>query len=406
MYIKNLKLKNIGPFYEANMDFTLERDTKGLIPVTIITGENGTGKSIIIDSLRAIFMGYWGIERKIISNEQNFEIEVSLDENNIEKKMWSSQLNADGRLHVNGESIERAFSTLQSAPKLNYLVEYWSPDLSTDSFDISNISIVDTSHPHANVFSKTFKNSDINQFICFVDYLRGSLDPNEQEIGKVLYSLVSSMISDCLADGIFSHVSRLNLKPVVKVRGRELTIEKLSMGNLLLLTHFVKTLYRMYGICMNQNIPIQNVNQIAGFLLIDEIENHLHPKWQKKVIGLIRKYFPNLQLIVTTHSPFVVTSVSNPTIYVCESRIDHSEVHNVSVDYAYPVDEVLNSPVFDVGPFSETITDLLRKRHKAVEEGNKNEQKRIEDELLSLNEEYFSYYNLANQLNIKVNEAY
>ena len=46
-----------------------------------------------------------------------------------------------------------------------------------------------------------------------------------------------------------------------------------------------------------------------AILLIDEIENHLHPTWQRRVIPALLKYFPGLQILATTHSPFVVAGL-------------------------------------------------------------------------------------------------
>lgn len=46
-----------------------------------------------------------------------------------------------------------------------------------------------------------------------------------------------------------------------------------------------------------------------GIVLIDEIELHLHPSWQQKIILILRESFPNIQFIVTTHSPHVLTTV-------------------------------------------------------------------------------------------------
>ena len=50
-------------------------------------------------------------------------------------------------------------------------------------------------------------------------------------------------------------------------------------------------------------------NEKPAILLIDEIENHLHPTWQRRVIPELRKYFPGLQIFATTHSPFVVAGL-------------------------------------------------------------------------------------------------
>lgn len=47
----------------------------------------------------------------------------------------------------------------------------------------------------------------------------------------------------------------------------------------------------------------------SGIVLIDEIELHLHPSWQQKIILVLRDFFPNIQFIVTTHSPHVITTV-------------------------------------------------------------------------------------------------
>ena len=51
MNIKDLTLKNVGPFKEMHLDFPCTPNANGKLPVTLITEENGTGKSIIIDSL-------------------------------------------------------------------------------------------------------------------------------------------------------------------------------------------------------------------------------------------------------------------------------------------------------------------------------------------------------------------
>ena len=52
-----------------------------------------------------------------------------------------------------------------------------------------------------------------------------------------------------------------------------------------------------------------------GILFIDEIENHLHPTWQRRVIPSLRKHFPGLQIFATTHSPFVVAGLKRGQIH-------------------------------------------------------------------------------------------
>ena len=60
---------------------------------------------------------------------------------------------------------------------------------------------------------------------------------------------------------------------------------------------------------------------IPGIVLIDEIETHLHLELQKHILGFLISVFPNIQFIVSTHSPFVVNSLDNAVIYDLENRI-------------------------------------------------------------------------------------
>ena len=78
MNIKDLTLKNVGPFKEMHFDFPCTPNASGKLPVTLITGENGTGKSVILDSLRMLFKGLWGIDRNIIADQHDFRMAMTL----------------------------------------------------------------------------------------------------------------------------------------------------------------------------------------------------------------------------------------------------------------------------------------------------------------------------------------
>jgi predicted ATP-binding protein involved in virulence len=68
------------------------------------------------------------------------------------------------------------------------------------------------------------------------------------------------------------------------------------------------------------NPYLKNPLESPGILLIDEIELHLHPKWQQTVIPSLRKTFPNTQIIVTTHSPQVLTTVDCRNIRILKDN--------------------------------------------------------------------------------------
>ncbi|MEH2392932.1 MAG: AAA family ATPase [Nostoc sp.] len=109
-------------------------------------------------------------------------------------------------------------------------------------------------------------------------------------------------------------VERLPLRMTVIKRGQELIINQLSDGEKCLLA-MVGDLARRLAIA-NPSLP--DPLQGNGVVLIDEIELHLHPKWQREIIPALTRTFPNCQFIVTTHSPQVISQVKPEGIYILE----------------------------------------------------------------------------------------
>ena len=72
------------------------------------------------------------------------------------------------------------------------------------------------------------------------------------------------------------------------------------------------------------------VLQRSFLLLLDEVDIHLHPAWQRKVLPLVQRMFPNAQVIASTHSPFVVTSVDDAHIITLDFRGQSSIVTSVT----------------------------------------------------------------------------
>ncbi|WP_073112227.1 AAA family ATPase [Hymenobacter daecheongensis] len=71
---------------------------------------------------------------------------------------------------------------------------------------------------------------------------------------------------------------------------------------------------------------------LEGIVVIDEIETHLHVDLQKKILPFLTDFFPKLQFIVTTHSPFVLSSLSNATICDLETRTVTTDLSGYSYD--------------------------------------------------------------------------
>lgn len=398
MKIKKLHIKNIGPFKEATVDFPMSENLDtGEQPITIITGVNGAGKSIVIDSIRAILSAQ-KLERNIVADENEFcvEIDTKYDENGM-KHLSVSQLNNGHFAYSDFHNLNKYFQYGYDLPGKVYswVADYWSSKLPSDSFQIKNMESI--RHKEVLKDSMLGKKSNValTNFICQVDYLRSSEMPEEKILGECLYDSVKSIIDECLDNGHFLYVRRTDSTPIVQQNGNQLSLEKLSSGNIFLIEHLLMLLCKIYSVCVLNKLEPSEIKNIPGLLLIDEIENHLHPKWQKKILGIIRRTFPNLQIILTTHSPFVVSSVEGARIYTCVSKGDYSVIEDETDKYSHlPVEEILASDVFAVSSFNDSITELITKRKEFINSGKMDEVKFIEKKLVEINPEYFMYLNL------------
>jgi predicted ATP-binding protein involved in virulence len=88
-------------------------------------------------------------------------------------------------------------------------------------------------------------------------------------------------------------------------RSEKLALEQLSGGYRIVLALVADLALRMFQ--ANPHLP----DPLSGeaIILIDEVELHLHPEWQQRVLGDLRRTFPNAQFIVSTHSPQVLTTI-------------------------------------------------------------------------------------------------
>ncbi len=90
-----------------------------------------------------------------------------------------------------------------------------------------------------------------------------------------------------------------------------------------------------------------------GVVLIDEVETHLHVELQKSVLPILLSLFPNIQFIVTTHSPFVLSSIKNAVVYDIEKK---ERVEDLS-KYSY---ENIIQNYFEVDSYSIEIMNVMR----------------------------------------------
>ncbi|MEY4905095.1 MAG: hypothetical protein RLZZ292_2910 [Bacteroidota bacterium] len=409
MRIKNLSLKNIGPFLDAELDFMDATDSDKHAPVTIITGENGTGKTIVLDAIRGLLLGRNNngqVKRNIVRNANDFYIKANIDDKERAKttsvylETTNQVISNTTYFNLNTDKILSKFAPYTPNIGGNYwITNYWTSKTSDEKFELNGLSKLEPEKYLEGALNGVQPNVEVLKLICAFDYLRSSDSPKERKEGEFLFDLLKKIIKLSLIDGEFKYVERSTLTPIVTQTGAEVSLDKLSSGNLYLIQRLISLLGQMHAVYTLNNLPLEQLCQTAGLLLIDEAENHLHPKWQKTFLNSILAMFPNLQLIVTTHSPFIVSSVPNARVYVCKSKTDYSIISDETDEYANkPIEEILLSPVFNTDTFNTEISELIAARKKAMQVKNYTEVERIEKRLKAHNPEYFSYLDVENLL--------
>ncbi|GJQ05417.1 AAA family ATPase [Capnocytophaga canimorsus] len=402
MKLHKLYLKNIGPFLEGEIEFD---------QVTILTGENGTGKTVVLDAIRKMllsgnFKNYDIDKIRHIRRSDNFYIEMSLTCNKIKHILKAKDIKIDETSEI--FNVEEPFfydSTISSEiPNLFqfkerakgnlWIANYWTSQNDHSDFHISSLDFIKPENYLINSLDGIQKNAETTKIVTFFDYYKSSDKPEEKKEGEYIFEVLKKIFKISLYEGEFVYVDRSRLIPVIIQNGYEVSLDKLSSGNLYLVQRLIGLLGQMYSVYKLNNLPLEEMCNTSGLLLIDEAENHLHPKWQKTFIKSILELFPNLQIVAATHSPFIVGSVENAKIYVCKPETDHSIIVDETANYSNkPIEEILISEVFGgTTPFAnEEINKLLKERKEAIEKGDKQEEERTEKRLLELNPQYFSY---------------
>ncbi|MCT4150282.1 hypothetical protein CMT34_13030 [Elizabethkingia anophelis] len=133
-----------------------------------------------------------------------------------------------------------------------------------------------------------------------------------------------------------------------KEKNANLTFDQLSEGYKSILIFVSDLIYRL-----NKNAQEgQIIKNLKGVVLVDEIDLHLHPKWQRIVVKKLRSIFPNVQFIFTTHSPTIVQGASDDAILYRVYRNPENGKTKVSEPYfrkdlnKLMINTLITSPLF------------------------------------------------------------
>lgn len=408
MRLNRLELRHVGPFEEAILD--LRGDDPQPQRVQFITGQNGGGKSILLDAVRFWFGGQYGLVERDLprsGHEAGFSIGLSLSVDGAEAgAIVTSPAHAQTTLRYGGVEASGVWGRPSAVESLGetpwWIVDYWCPGAAQGSPVIRGFQTPEFRKVLTNALSGVYSRGQVTELLCTFDYLRDSRNAHEQEVGLALHATAERIIKESLLDGEYEGVRRATFTPMVRQAGHSVPLANVSSGNAYFIQRMITLLGRMYAVNTLSQQPVGELCNTPGLLLVDEVENHLHPRWQKRLIPAILAVFPNLQIVATTHSPFALTSWPEARVHVCRydaARQVCTVTEETSAFAHKPVDEILLSGAFDeTQPFGAEITGLLAARKQAMRAGDEPAMEVIERRLLELNPTYFSYLEIHKRL--------
>lgn len=152
--------------------------------------------------------------------------------------------------------------------------------------------------------------SDIEQWFVTLAQSANPYQKSEDNRGleiktvtSILHKIDSRIDPDFLEISGDGHVS-------LKIEGNKRELKQLSSGFSSIIK-LVQAIVSGYGFFTNE----KNIQRIKGFVLIDEIESHLHLKWQANIIPLLKNIFPNTIFYITTHSSIVLSQLKDGEAY-------------------------------------------------------------------------------------------
>jgi predicted ATP-binding protein involved in virulence len=140
-----------------------------------------------------------------------------------------------------------------------------------------------------------------------------------------LYYAVKEAIADCIEnweDVVYQFIGYKDLVGWVNENGKKYRkpFKHLSDGQKNMVGLVAELAYRC--VTLNPHLGRDAVKKSQGIVLIDEIDLHLHPKWQRHIVADLKKIFPCMQFIVTTHSPFIVQSLKAEELIVLDENVE------------------------------------------------------------------------------------
>lgn len=161
-------------------------------------------------------------------------------------------------------------------------------------------------------------------------------------------------------------VRRNPLRMEVRKNNNPLTVDQLSAGEKCLMAMIGDLARRMAIANPMRSNPLDG----EGIVLIDEIDLHLHPKWQRLMVNGLMKVFPKCQFLISTHSPHVITYVKPDNLYLLRMTDKGLlEVHHPSASYGQTVERILEDLMGLETTRPDEVTHSLQQIYQQIDHG-------------------------------------
>ncbi len=164
-------------------------------------------------------------------------------------------------------------------------------------------------------------------------------------------------------------VRRNPLRMEVEKQGQRLSVNQLSDGEKCMIA-LIGDMARRLSIA---NPTLDNPLMGHGIVMIDEIDLHLHPKWQRLVVPKLLEVFPNCQFIVSTHSPHVITHVHPESLYLLEQTTQGIRAEQPRESFGKNIDRVLEDLMGLATTRPDEVETSLRDIFLAIDNGSLQE---------------------------------
>jgi len=333
MYIKRIYLKNIRCFKDKTVEFKKKGISK------LFCGDNGEGKSTF---LKAIAMGLCDqasaaalhrelpgefIRDKAPKNKNGYKegaIDIELADGRNRYNIVTTLVSLEAfeeikqQVRINGELSEsRDFPW-----KKLFVSGYGAGIRAAGTSDFRDYVPVDSVYPLFR-YDVPLQNPELafRRITTKPKNYYGSLSQYRysKKVSKHVKGLLLRILDLQPTDEIELTETGLDL-----VRGGE-TFELNSQGDghKAMSTLILDLLsWWMIYVKLNDQIFLENL-EVQGIVLIDEVEQHLHPRWQIRIMKLLKEQFPGVQFIITTHSPLVISGCDQFDVYRVTDESDH-----------------------------------------------------------------------------------